>query len=178
MSKTFDVAVVGATGLVGETMIAILEERDFPVGRLYALASERSAGRELEFRGETVVVEPLSEFDFGKVEFGLFSAGGSISAEYAPRAAAAGCIVIDNTSKFRYDDDVPLIVPYWPCSNGNVERMHTPGAAMSTAVPQFEKFASVSSSSVLQVGEPRPPGRPSKSASADTVIALGTYAGE
>jgi aspartate-semialdehyde dehydrogenase len=111
MSKTFDVAVVGATGLVGEAMIAMLEERDFPVGRLYALASERSAGRELEFRGETVVVEPLSEFDFGKAEFGLFSAGGSISAEYAPRAAEAGCIVIDNTSKFRYEDDIPLIVP-------------------------------------------------------------------
>lgn len=111
MSKTYDVAVVGATGLVGEAMIAILEGRDFPVGRLYALASERSAGRVLTFRGEPVVVEPLSEFDFGKVEFGLFSAGGSLSAEYAPRAAEAGCIVIDNTSKFRYDDDVPLIVP-------------------------------------------------------------------
>ncbi|HEY5666579.1 MAG TPA: aspartate-semialdehyde dehydrogenase [Gammaproteobacteria bacterium] len=111
MSKTYDVAVVGATGLVGEAMIAILEERDFPVGRLYALASERSAGRALRFRGETVVVEPLSDFDFGKVELGLFSAGGSVSAEFAPRAAAAGCVVIDNTSKFRYDDDVPLIVP-------------------------------------------------------------------
>jgi aspartate-semialdehyde dehydrogenase len=111
MSKTFDVAVVGATGLVGEAMIAMLEEREFPVGRLYALASDRSAGRELDFRGEKVVVEPLAEFDFHKAEFGLFSAGGSISAEYAPRAAEAGCIVIDNTSTFRYDDDIPLIVP-------------------------------------------------------------------
>ncbi len=109
--KTFNLAVVGATGLVGETMIEILEERAFPVDRLYALASERSAGREIRFRGGTVVVEPLSEFDFQKADIGLFSAGGSISAEYAPRAAEAGCIVIDNTSHFRYDDDVPLIVP-------------------------------------------------------------------
>jgi aspartate-semialdehyde dehydrogenase len=111
MSKTFDVAVVGATGLVGEAMIDLLEERKFPVGRLFALASERSAGREIKFRGETVVIEDLSDFDFQQVEIGLFSAGGSISAEYAPRAAAAGCIVIDNTSQFRYDDDIPLIVP-------------------------------------------------------------------
>jgi len=111
MSKTYDVAVVGATGLVGETMIEILEQREFPVGKLYALASERSAGREIRFRNETVVVEPLSTFDFQKAEIGLFSAGGSISAEYAPRAAEAGCVVIDNTSYFRYDDDIPLIVP-------------------------------------------------------------------
>jgi len=111
MSKTFNVAVVGATGLVGEAMIDILEERGFPVGRLYALASERSAGRELRFRGETVVVEPLAGFDFQKADLGLFSAGGPVSAEYAPKAAAAGCIVIDNTSHFRYDDDVPLVVP-------------------------------------------------------------------
>jgi aspartate-semialdehyde dehydrogenase len=111
MSKTYDVAVVGATGLVGEAMIDLLAERAFPVGTLYALASERSAGREIRFRGETVTVEPLSGFDFQKAEIGLFSAGGSISAEYAPRAADAGCVVIDNTSKFRYDDDVPLVVP-------------------------------------------------------------------
>jgi aspartate-semialdehyde dehydrogenase len=111
MSRTFDVAVVGATGLVGEVMIDILEEREFPVGRLHALASERSAGRELKFRGETVVVEALSGFDFQRADLGLFSAGGSISAEYAPKAADAGCIVIDNTSQFRYEDDVPLIVP-------------------------------------------------------------------
>ena len=111
MSKKYDVAVVGATGLVGEAMIALLAERDFPVGRLYALASERSAGKELTFRDQTVIVETLSDFDFRKAEIGLFSAGGSVSAEYAPRAAAAGCVVIDNTSKFRYDEDVPLVVP-------------------------------------------------------------------
>jgi aspartate-semialdehyde dehydrogenase len=111
MSRTFNVAVVGATGLVGEVMIDILEERGFPVGTLYALASERSAGREIRFRGQTVVVESLSAFDFQKADIGLFSAGGSVSAEYAPKAAAAGCIVIDNTSHFRYDDDVPLVVP-------------------------------------------------------------------
>ena len=111
MSRTFNVAVVGATGLVGEVMIDILAERNFPVGKLYALASERSAGREIRFRGETVVVEPLSTFDFSQADIGLFSAGGSISAEFAPKAAAAGCVVIDNTSHFRYDDDVPLIVP-------------------------------------------------------------------
>jgi len=111
MSRTFNVAVVGATGLVGENMISILAERDFPVGTLYALASERSAGREISFRGDKVVVEPLSGFDFQKADIGLFSAGGSISAEYAPKAAAAGCVVIDNTSYFRYEDDIPLIVP-------------------------------------------------------------------
>ncbi|MGW8370043.1 MAG: aspartate-semialdehyde dehydrogenase, partial [Gammaproteobacteria bacterium] len=111
MSRTFDVAVVGATGLVGEAMIDILAEREFPVGRLYALASERSAGTEIRFRHETVVVEPLAGFDFQKVQIGLFSAGGSVSAEYAPKAVDAGCIIIDNTSHFRYEDDVPLIVP-------------------------------------------------------------------
>jgi aspartate-semialdehyde dehydrogenase len=111
MSRTFNVAVAGATGLVGETIIEILEQRKFPVGRLYALASERSAGREIKFRGETIVVEPLSAFDFEKADIGLFSAGGSVSAEYAPKAAAAGCVVIDNTSQFRYEDDIPLIVP-------------------------------------------------------------------
>jgi len=111
MSRTFNVAVVGATGMVGEVMIDILAERNFPVGKLYALASERSAGREIRFRDQTVVVEPLASFDFEQADIGLFSAGGSISAEYAPKAAAAGCVVIDNTSHFRYDKDIPLIVP-------------------------------------------------------------------
>jgi len=111
MPKSFDVAVVGATGLVGEAMMQILEEREFPVGRLFALASERSAGRALEFRGETVVVQALDEFDFEQVQIALFSAGGSVSAEFAPKAAAAGAIVIDNTSHFRYQDDIPLVVP-------------------------------------------------------------------
>ena len=111
MSKTFDVAVVGATGAVGETIISILEERDFPVGRLYPLASSRSAGKTIMFKGKTVKVEDLADFDFSKVQIGLFSAGGSISAEYAPKAGEAGCIVIDNTSHFRNDDDIPLVIP-------------------------------------------------------------------
>jgi len=111
MSRTFDVAVVGATGAVGETMIAILEQRNFPVGRLYPLASSRSAGKTIRFRGQSVTIGDLAEFDFSRAQIGLFSAGGSVSAEYAPKAAEAGCVVIDNTSHFRYDDDIPLVVP-------------------------------------------------------------------
>lgn len=111
MNKKYDVAVVGATGAVGEAMLEILQQRDFPVNKIYALASERSAGKTLMFNGQSVVVENLAEFDFSNVQIGLFSAGGSISAEYAPKAAAAGCVVIDNTSHFRYDDDIPLVVP-------------------------------------------------------------------
>ncbi len=111
MSKTVDVAVVGATGAVGEVMIEILEQRDFPVGRLYPLASARSAGKTISFRGKSIVIEDLADFDFSKVQIGLFSAGGSISEEFAPIAAAAGCVVIDNTSHFRRDEDIPLVVP-------------------------------------------------------------------
>jgi aspartate-semialdehyde dehydrogenase len=111
MPTTYDVAVVGATGLVGETMIEVLEERNFPVGRLFPLASPRSAGRAVRFRGAQVPVGVLSEFDFSQVSVALFSAGGSVSAEFAPRAAAAGAVVIDNTSYFRYEDDIPLVVP-------------------------------------------------------------------
>ena len=111
MSKTFDVAVVGATGAVGETMLSILAERKFPVGEVYALASSRSAGKRVEFGDRMLVVQDLAEFDFSKVQIGLFSAGASISEEFAPKAAAAGCVVIDNTSQFRYDDDIPLVVP-------------------------------------------------------------------
>jgi len=113
MSETYDVAVVGATGAVGETMIAILEERRFPVGRLYPLASERSTlkGIAVEFRGQKIPVQNLAEHDFHKTPIGLFSAGGAISAEYAPRAAAAGCVVVDNTAHFRYESDIPLVVP-------------------------------------------------------------------
>jgi aspartate-semialdehyde dehydrogenase len=92
-------------------MIRILEERNFPVGKLYPLASARSRGKTIEFRGESVAVEVLEEFDFSQTQIGLFSAGGSISAEFAPKAAAAGTIVIDNTSYFRNDDDIPLVVP-------------------------------------------------------------------
>lgn len=111
MSKLYNVAVVGATGAVGRTMIEILEQRKFPVDKLYLLASERSAGEKILFNKKSVSVENLADFDFSKVEIGLFSAGGSISAEYAPKAAAAGCIVIDNTSHFRYEEDIPLVVP-------------------------------------------------------------------
>ena len=111
MSKTYDVAVVGATGAVGETMLSILAERKFPVGKVYALASERSAGKKVEFGDTRLTVENLADFDFSKVQIGLFSEGASISAEFAPKAAAAGCVVIDNTSEFRYVDDIPLVIP-------------------------------------------------------------------
>ncbi len=111
MSKTVDVAVVGATGAVGETMISILEERDFPVGRLYPLASERSAGSKVMFRNKSHIVQNLADFDFSQAQIALFSAGGSVSAEYAPVAGRAGCVVIDNTSHFRNEPDIPLVVP-------------------------------------------------------------------
>ncbi|AMJ95053.1 aspartate-semialdehyde dehydrogenase [Alteromonas stellipolaris] len=111
MSQAFDVAVLGATGLVGQTMIELLAERGFPVNRLYPLASKRSAGTSISFKGEDVEVLDADTFDWSLVQFGFFSAGGSISAEFAPRAADAGCIVIDNTSEFRYEPDIPLVVP-------------------------------------------------------------------
>jgi aspartate-semialdehyde dehydrogenase len=111
MSRSFRVAVVGATGLVGETMVKVLEERKFPVSELYALASNRSLGRSVEYGGRSLPVGQLSEFDFSRADIGLFSAGSAISAEYAPKAAEAGCIVIDNTAQFRYQDDIPLVVP-------------------------------------------------------------------
>ena len=111
MSDTYDVAVVGATGAVGETMLEILAQREFPAGKVYALASARSAGKRIPYRGTHLVVEDTDGFDFSKVRIGLFSAGASISAKYAPVAAAAGCVVVDNTSQFRYDDEIPLVVP-------------------------------------------------------------------
>ncbi len=111
MSKQIDVAVVGATGAVGEAMMEILEQREFPVGNLFPLASSRSAGKTIRFRGKTLTIGDLAEFDFSQVQIGLFSAGGSVSAEFAPKAAEAGCVVIDNTSHFRRDEDIPLVVP-------------------------------------------------------------------
>lgn len=111
MTKEVDVAVVGATGAVGEAMLEILEQRNFPIRNLYPLASSRSAGKTIRFNGKSLTIEDLAEFDFSKAQIGLFSAGGSVSAEYAPKAAAAGCIVVDNTSHFRRDDDIPLVVP-------------------------------------------------------------------
>jgi aspartate-semialdehyde dehydrogenase len=108
--KTFTVAVVGATGAVGQTMLAILQERRFPVGTLHVLASERSAGEQIEYDGRMITVQDLAGFDPSGIDFALFSAGGSISKEYAPKFVAAGAIVIDNSSAFRMDDDVPLVV--------------------------------------------------------------------
>ncbi|MGM0553612.1 MAG: aspartate-semialdehyde dehydrogenase [Pseudomonadota bacterium] len=109
--RKFDVAVVGATGAVGETLLAILAERDLPIGRVHALASARSAGKTVAFGNRELEVEDLATFDFSTVQIGLFSPGASVSAEYAPKAAAAGCVVIDNTSQFRYDPEIPLVVP-------------------------------------------------------------------
>ena len=111
MARTWRVAVLGATGLVGDTIIKVLEERGFAVGELLPLASSRSAGKRVEFKGKQLRVIDVESFDFGRADIGLFSAGGEVSRIYAPRAAAAGCIVIDNTSEFRYQDDIPLVVP-------------------------------------------------------------------
>ncbi|ROO22392.1 semialdehyde dehydrogenase [Salinisphaera orenii MK-B5] len=111
MAKEYDVAVVGATGAVGETMLSILEQRNFPIRNIYPLASERSAGKKIQFRGRNVTIQNLAEFDFSQVQIGLFSAGGSISEEFAPKAAEAGCVVIDNTSHFRQAENVPLVIP-------------------------------------------------------------------
>ena len=111
MSRAFDVAVLGATGLVGQHMIEILEQRDFPVNNLYPLASSRSAGGKVTFKGKEITVLDADEFDWSKVQIGFFSAGGSVSAKFAPMAAEAGCVVIDNTSHYRYDADIPLVVP-------------------------------------------------------------------
>jgi aspartate-semialdehyde dehydrogenase len=108
--KTFDVAVVGATGTVGGAMLEILAERKFPVGKVYALASERSADKRVPFKGSDLTVEDLAGFDFSKAQIGLFSAGAKVSEQYAPKAAAAGCVVVDNTSRFRYEADIPLVV--------------------------------------------------------------------
>ena len=111
MSNKVNVAVVGATGAVGRTILNILEQRNFPIDSLYLLASERSAGEQIAFNNKQYTVENLTDFDFSKAQIGLFSPGASVSANYAPKAAAAGCVVIDNTSQFRYEEDIPLVVP-------------------------------------------------------------------
>jgi aspartate-semialdehyde dehydrogenase len=111
MSKKYDVCIVGATGAVGDTMVQVLKEQNFPVGNLYLLASSRSAGTKVEFNGKYITVQNIENFDFSKAQIGLFSAGASVSKDYAPKAAEAGCVVIDNTSQFRYEDDIPLVVP-------------------------------------------------------------------
>jgi aspartate-semialdehyde dehydrogenase len=107
----YRVAVVGATGAVGNMMISVLERRAFPVSQIVLLASDRSAGKSIKFRGEDHVVQELTDTSFKGVDIGLFSAGGSISAKFAPIAAASGCVVIDNTAHFRMDPEVPLVVP-------------------------------------------------------------------
>ncbi len=109
-TRPLHVAVVGATGAVGEAMLSILAERKFPLARLSLLASERSAGGEVEYEGEKIIIQDLASFDPAGVDIALFSAGGSVSREFAPKFAAAGAVVIDNSSAFRYDDDVPLVV--------------------------------------------------------------------
>ncbi len=109
--KKYDVAVVGATGAVGEKMLSILSQRKFPVNNVYAVASSRSAGKKVSFGDVELEVQDLAEFDFSQTQIGLFSPGASVSKEYAPKAAAQGCVVVDNTSQFRYDDDIPLVVP-------------------------------------------------------------------
>ena len=111
MSKKVNVAVVGATGVVGEVMLSILAERKFPLSRVHAVASSRSAGEKIEFMGGDLIVEDLETFDFNGIDIGFFSPGASVSSVYAPKAVEAGCVVIDNTSEFRYDDDIPLVVP-------------------------------------------------------------------
>ncbi|MBY7914162.1 aspartate-semialdehyde dehydrogenase [Vibrio fluvialis] len=111
MSQVFNVAIFGATGAVGETMLEVLQERKFPVGELYLLASERSEGKTYRFNGKTVRVQNVEEFDWSQAHIALFSAGGDLSAQWAPIAADAGVVVIDNTSHFRYDYDIPLVVP-------------------------------------------------------------------
>ena len=111
MKKRLNIAIVGVTGAVGETLLTVLEERNFPIDKLYPLASHRSVGKTVTFKNSQLDILDLATFDFSKVDIALFSAGGSVSKEYAPIAAKAGCIVIDNTSCFRYEKDIPLVVP-------------------------------------------------------------------
>ena len=108
---TFNVAIVGATGNVGKEMLTILDERLFPIGEVFALASRKSIGREVSFGDKTLKCKDLETFDFSQADIALFAAGGSVAKEWAPKAAAQGCIIIDNSSHFRMDPDVPLIVP-------------------------------------------------------------------
>ena len=111
MRDDYNVAIMGATGAVGEVLLEILSERDFPVGELRLLSSARSAGKTIEFKGEKLTVQELGVASFDDVDLVLASAGGSVSREYAPHAIAAGAVVVDNTSAFRMDRDVPLVVP-------------------------------------------------------------------
>jgi aspartate-semialdehyde dehydrogenase len=111
VGRQFTVAVVGATGLVGESLIGLLAERAFPVAELHPLGSARSLGRDVSFHGRSLAVRELADFDFARSDFAFFCAAAAVAREHAPRAAAAGCIVIDNSEAFRDRDDVPLVVP-------------------------------------------------------------------
>ena len=111
MDAPVNIAIAGATGAVGEQMLKVLAERDFPVAEVHPLASARSVGKRVRFKERELEVGELAAFDFSRVKLALFSAGASVSKEHAPRATAAGCVVVDNTSQFRYDDEVPLVVP-------------------------------------------------------------------
>ena len=111
MKNSYNIAIVGATGIVGTTTLAILAERNFPVNKLFLLASKRSAGDSVEFKNKAYAVEDLAEFDFSQTQICFFCTSNEISAEYAPKAAALGNVVIDKSSHFRYDDEIPLIVP-------------------------------------------------------------------
>lgn len=111
MSMQLNIAVVGVTGAVGDTFLTVLKERNVAIKTLYPLASSRSVGKTVSFKNQDLDVLDLAEFDFSKVDIALFSAGGAVSKEYAPKAVAAGCVVIDNTSQFRYEQDIPLVVP-------------------------------------------------------------------
>ena len=110
MNKLVNVAIAGATGAVGETLLAILAEREFPIGELHLLASERSAGEKIEYGARQIVVQNIADFDPSGIDIALFAAGGSVSRKYAAKFAAAGAVVIDNSSEFRRDEDVPLVV--------------------------------------------------------------------
>lgn len=111
MQKKYNIAVAGATGLVGRTMLRVLEQRNFPVESIKLLASARSAGKEMEFRGEKIIVEEMTKDSFDGIDIALFSAGAKASREFAPAAAEAGCVVVDNSSAWRMDSEVPLVVP-------------------------------------------------------------------
>ncbi|MGY3570348.1 aspartate-semialdehyde dehydrogenase [Vibrio sp. SCSIO 43135] len=111
MSQEFNIAVLGATGAVGETILEVLQERKFPIGELHLLASERSEGKTYRFNGKTIKVQNVEEFDWSQVHIALFSAGGALSEKWAPVAADEGVVVIDNTSHYRYEYDIPLVVP-------------------------------------------------------------------
>ena len=111
MTEQFNVAIAGATGAVGVVLRDILARRKFPIGKISLLASERSAGKKIDFNSKCIEVEVLDDFDFSDTQIAFFSAGGSVSAKHVPRAAASGSVVIDNTSKFRYEDHIPLVVP-------------------------------------------------------------------